>query len=178
MTSVQWNRRPSQLIHETCVVCQGDGLCRPCRASGRSGFYLHSPPRSAPLCSWCKGSGRCYSCLGSGRRLVFTPAISVLTSRSTPTSITLAAWSGAGWRTIPIASTVFCRSLDSQRGWVAWRVQTHYRDEGGVCFLFGSITGYSWEPIKGVHFRFDRKGRLVDPGAFLQWVRSVAEVQL
>ena len=39
-----------------CDICQSNGACTACKGSGRSGYFLQLPPRTAPPCRRCAGS--------------------------------------------------------------------------------------------------------------------------
>lgn len=149
-----------------CIGCLGTGECQACKGSGRSGYFLVAPPKSAKLCSWCSGNGRCRHCGGDGqiaeRVYRFQPYIYVETSLQRPTSITAAAFTGGTWRCIDIPSAVLRRTDEAQRGWVAWRVKSHYRENDGRCFLFGDIIGYLWRPSSDQRIPFDIRGNLVE----------------
>lgn len=153
-----------------CIYCDATGSCQPCKGSGRSGYFLVKPTNKANACWRCKGSGRCVRCYGLGQvgQTKFRPYIYVQGSRTTPTSITCAAFSGATWRYLDIPFCVSERSPDAQRGYVAWRVQTHYRSMHGECWLFGKIVRYWWRRSEDVSVAFDRHGRIiVDRGSSL-----------
>ena len=49
----------------------------------------------------------------------------------------------------------------ARKGWVAWRIQTHYKESQGKCFLFGVITSYWWRRAPGLNLQFDRRGPLI-----------------
>lgn len=70
------------------------------------------------------------------------PYIHVEHSRLFPESVTVACWTSAGWRFIPIPDWVLRRTPKAQLRWVSWRVRHHYRENHGKLFLFGNITGY------------------------------------
>ncbi len=148
-------------IMKRCVQCSGDGVCRPCKGCGRSGYFLEQPGPKAKRCPHCRGSGQCQGCRGSGRVLdrerSFFPSVFVFTSLTMPTSISCAAFTGAGWRRLPIPLRISERTHEAQRGWVRWRVQTHFRENGGKCPLF---TGYAWRYARGRSVHFDPRGAL------------------
>jgi hypothetical protein len=91
----------------------------------------------------------------------FKPYIYVEHSLRRPTSITGAAFTGAPWRIIKLPKSVLNRNADGQRGWVSWRVRTHFRENHGECFLFGRITGYSWQRTPGESVLLDTRGRIL-----------------
>lgn len=148
----------------TCKFCDGRGTCQPCRGCGRSGYFLVKPPNTAKTCPWCHGAGCCRNCGGTGETKspeeAFEPTIHVLTSLQTPTSITVAAFTGAPWRTIRIPRSVLQRSFAAQRGWVSWRAKRHFKDNGGQCRLFGDILGYIWRYSLTESARFDVRGNV------------------
>jgi hypothetical protein len=145
-----------------CLTCDATGRCLTCKGSGRSGYFLVDPGKSAKPCWRCHGSGKCEHCNGKGEteEAVFRPYIYVEHSRRVPTSITAAAFTGARWRFIDISGHVLRRNIEAQRGWVAWRVRRHYRENNGECFLFGSIAGYRWQLNSAECMRFDTRGRV------------------
>ena len=148
-----------------CERCDGTGVCPTCKGTGHSGYFLRQPPPWAPKCWRCHGNARCEMCEGLGEVADFYPWITVLTSRTRPTSISVAAFSGATWRFLTIPKSVLKRSYDQQRAWVCWRVRTHYKVEGGHCSLFGAITGYRWHFAPGQSKEFDVRGRTRRPTA-------------
>jgi hypothetical protein len=103
-----------------CEICQTKGACTACKGSGRSGYFLRLPPRTAPPRRRCTGSGKCPRCRGKGAVLAFEPYILVRTKSTRPTSISMAAFTGL-WRSIGIPYSILCRSFEAQRGWVAGR---------------------------------------------------------
>jgi hypothetical protein len=146
-----------------CLTCHATGRCLTCKGSGRSGYFLVEPSRNAKLCWCCEGSGICTLCNGKGEvaEAVFRPYIYVEHTRRVPTSITIAAFSGARWRFIDIPGHVLRLQMEAQRGWVAWCVRRHFRESDGECFLFGSIVGYRWQWISVECIRFDTRGRVI-----------------
>ena len=150
-------------VMKTCPQCTGDGKCHPCKGSGRSGYFLTAPGPDAKPCPHCIGSGRCRGCEGGGQVVdwsrSFSPCISVLTSEQVPRSISCAAITGAGWRSLPIPEAVQEQSHEAQLFWVSERVREHYQESNGRIPLFGSITGYSWRYARGQSSRFDTLGR-------------------
>ena len=150
-----------------CLNCQSTGKCPPCKATGRSGYFLREPPPTARPCWRCKGSGICLDCGGKGviAEPAFEPYIFVAASNPTPSSISIAAIAGTGWRRIVIPRAILRRTSEAQRGWVSWRVRKHYKENGGKCFLFGDIVSYVWTPSPGAGIRFDIKGKIVPDGA-------------
>jgi hypothetical protein len=93
----------------------------------------------------------------------FKPYIYVNHSLRIPTSITAAAFSGAHWRFLSIPLPVLDRSIDSQLGWVTWRMRTHCKEHGGKLALFGNITGYRWHRTADESLVFDCRGKSVAP---------------
>lgn len=85
-----------------CQRCEGRGKCPTCKGTGRSGYFLLKPQSWAPKCWRCDGTASCNRCKGSGEVADYTPWISVLTSLTRPTSISVAAFTGAAWRFIGI----------------------------------------------------------------------------
>jgi hypothetical protein len=51
--------------------------------------------------------------------------------------------------------------MEAQRGWVAWCVRRHFRENNGECFLFGSIVGYRWQRNSVDGIRFDTRGKVI-----------------
>ena len=151
----------AQRICARCEKCSGTGTCQPCRASGRTGFFLALSEDLKP-CPWCKGSACCDRCGGSGKVVLFEPYICVEHSLSTPLSITCAAFTGATWRFIRIPDEVLTLSDDGLLAWVSARVREHYRREGGKCPLYGDITGYRLVQAPGVSVRLDSEGQYVE----------------
>ena len=153
----------------TCIPCEGKGVCKACKGCGRTGYFLVEPPTTARACHWCVGTGRCKECGGKGEveesRYLFRPMIHVLTSLQTPTSITVAAFTGAPWRKIRIPDNVLLRSFAAQRGWISWRTKRHYKDSAGKCLLFGDILGYVWRHSPDETVRFDVRGNIVGEDA-------------
>jgi len=92
-------------------------------------------------------------------RKQFEPYIYVNHSLRTPTSITCAAITGAGWRYLPVLPSILGRSRDAQHGWVVWRVRRHFKENGGKLFLFGNITGYRWYLSATEILVFDCRGK-------------------
>jgi hypothetical protein len=144
-----------------CPICNASGRCQACRGSGRSGYFLVNPGTSAKPCWQCLGAGKCNFCGGKGEveKVLFAPYICVEHSLRIPASITIAAITGAHWRFIEIPLGVLARTVEAQRGWVAWRIRQHFRANKGMCFLFGSIVGYRWQQDAGRHIRFSTNGR-------------------
>ena len=150
-------------ITSPCCVCATTGMCPPCKGSGKSGYFLNLPSNSAPACPHCHGSGRCRRCRGAGfvTEAVFNPYIAIRTSRQRPTSISVAAITGATWRYIDIPRSLTKRKTEAQRGWVAWRVQTYFKSSLGKLLLFGDIVGYRWIRSPEVSIQLDVRGRLL-----------------
>jgi len=106
--------------NEPCEECGGTGVCRPCKGSGRSGWFHTARWKGSRPCPWCKGSGRCEQCGGSGKTgATFRPYIQVVGSLQRPASA-IAAITGAPWRFIEIPEDVLKRDEEAQRGWVSW----------------------------------------------------------
>jgi len=78
-----------------------------------------------------------------------------------PSSISAAAISGAGWRFINVPFHVLQKTTAEQYDWVGWRVQDHFRESKGECFLFGKITGYAYQLRREDYIRFDVEGNLI-----------------
>lgn len=162
----------SQLVYEPCIVCAANGECRHCLGTGQSGQLVRMS-KNTRACWRCQGTGLCFNCKGQKQSLVFAPYIELESSQSRPISITLAAFSGAGWRHIKIPPRILTRSLDQQRGWAAWRVQSHFKAERGLCPLFGIITGYRWYPFRRAFVCLDRCGRLREPDKYNDIIAGV-----
>jgi hypothetical protein len=148
-----------------CNRCIGTGVCLTCKGTGHSGYFLRQLPPWAPECWRCHGTARCLLCEGSGEVADYDPWITVLTSLTRPTSISVAAFTGASWRFVEIPRSILERTHDQQRSWVSWRVRTHYKLEDGQCSLFGDITGYRWHFASGQSIEFDIRGRIRRPTA-------------
>lgn len=88
----------------------------------------------------------------------FNEYIYVEHSLRRPTSITVAAFTGASWRFIQIPKAVLQRDAEAQSGWVSWRVRKHFRESNGECLLFGSITGYRWQRTREDCVLLDTRG--------------------
>jgi hypothetical protein len=146
-----------------CMKCNATGQCQTCNGSGRSGYFLVDPGKSAKPCWRCHGSCNCDLCQGKGEvtEEVFRPYIYVEHSLRIPTSITVAAFTGATWRFIKIPERVLRREAEAQRGWVAWRVRRHFLQNAGVLFLFGAIVGYRWQRNLLDGIRFDTRGKVI-----------------
>jgi hypothetical protein len=146
-----------------CRVCGGDGGCQACKGSGKSGFHLHHPGAFAKRCWRCEGSGHCAQCQGFGEieEPAFQPYIYVYAERTRPTSIAMAAVSGAPWRYIEIPHRILSRGQEQQRAWVSWCVRTHYLRSHKELTLFGRILSYGWRLADGSTIRFDTQGRVV-----------------
>jgi hypothetical protein len=140
-----------------CVVCEGAGTCRACKGSGKSGYFLAHPGPLGKSCPHCNGSGNCPHCdaFGEVEDPVFRPYIYVEAERTRPTSIAMAAISGAPWRFIWIPRRILKRDHEQQRGWVSWCIRRHYRESNGECTLFGSILSYRWKFDPHNTLRFD-----------------------
>lgn len=150
-------------IVKGCAVCQGLGRCLTCKGRSFSGYFLNTPSKPAPPCWRCAGTGNCRSCGGTGSFSTDPRQsyIHVVSSRVSPTSISMAAVTGASWRRIALPSAIRQRPFKAQRGWVSWRIRMHYKKESGVCPLFGTIIGYCWVLTPEVKMRFDTDGRLL-----------------
>jgi hypothetical protein len=146
-----------------CQRCQGTGICPTCKGTGHSGYFLRQPSPWAPKCWRCDATALCDICGGSGEVADYDPWITVLTSLTRPTSISVAAFTGATWRFLDIPKSVLNRTHKQQRAWVSWRVRTHYKIEDGQCPLFGVITGYDWHFAPGQSIEFDVRGRTRRP---------------
>jgi hypothetical protein len=114
-------------------------------------------------------------CEGMGEVADYDPWITVLTSLTRPTSISVAAFTGATWRFLDIPKSILNRTHYQQSGWVSWRVRTHHRIEEGRCLLFGDITGYRWHFAPGQSTEFDIRGRVRRPLASA--IEGVASLQ-
>jgi hypothetical protein len=148
-----------------CERCDGTGVCPTSKGTGHSGYFLRQPPPWAPKCWRCDGTARCEMCEGSGEVADYNPWITVLTSLTRPTSISVAAFTGATWRFLDIPKWILQRSHDQQRGRVSWRVRTHYKVEDGQCSLFGAITSYRWHSAPEQSIEFGPRGRTRRPTA-------------
>jgi hypothetical protein len=148
-----------------CQRCEGTGICPTCKGTGHSGYFLRQLPPWASKCWRCHGTARCQVCEGSGEVADYDPWITVLTSLTRPTSISVAAFTGATWKSLSIPKAILERTYDQQRGWVSWRVRAHYRVEEGKCALFGDITGYRWHFALEQSMEFDVRGRARRPRA-------------
>ncbi len=150
------------MIH--CVKCDGTGVCLRCRGCGRTGFFLRLPAPTAPACQHCKGSGRCPNCHGEGKlpEPVYRPDIYVRTSLTTPTSITIAAITGATWRYLSVPVEVPGWPEEEQVEYVGRQCREHYNNQGGKLKLFGDITGYVYRPRRGEYVAFGTDGRIVE----------------
>jgi hypothetical protein len=146
-----------------CMSCKATGQCQTCNGSGRSGYFLVDPGKSAERCWRCYGSSKCDRCGGKGEleESEFRPYIHVEHALRIPTSITAAALTGARWRFVEIPGQVLRRKIEAQRGWVAWRIRRHFRENNGECFLFGSIVGYRWQRNSVNGIRFDTRGKVI-----------------
>lgn len=153
-------------VSKPCVRCTGDGVCRACKGSGRSGYFLRPPGPEAPSCPHCRGSAHCPLCRGSGQLIdwerSFRPKIRIETSLQVPTSISMAAITGLGSRSLDIPPEVLDLGYEEQRDWVGQRVRTHYKESGGRYPLFGEIVGYAWHYARGESLRFDTQGHFVE----------------
>jgi hypothetical protein len=147
----------------TCLKCNGSGDCQPCRGTGLSGSAPWRPVApGARLCPWCLGSKCCDRCVGmrTTHDDAFRPYISVQHSERVPRPIFVAALTGAPWRFLQIPSSVMTRSEPAQLAYVSWRCRTHYRDEHGICYLFGRITAYEWVKGRMETITLDIRGRV------------------
>jgi hypothetical protein len=72
----------------------------------------------------------------------------------------MAAFTGALWRFIYIPHKIFWRSFDAQRGWVAWRIRKHHKENGGDRPLFGQIVGYVLVRSNDSRIYFDAREQL------------------
>jgi hypothetical protein len=146
-----------------CQRCEGTGVCPTCRGTGRSGYFLLQPPSWTPKCcaamemqaaQFAKARVRCLTTIPGSLSLL--PCPDLRPSR----------WQrsrGPTWRFLSIPRLILMRSHDQQRGWVSWRVRTHYKLENGQCLLFGAITGYRWHFAPGQSTEFDIRGRTRTP---------------
>jgi hypothetical protein len=107
-TAVDW------VMAINCAKCEGTGLCLRCHASGRRGFFWKMPPPTAPKCEHCAGSGCCPNCKGVGQvpGFVWEPQIFVQSESTRPSSISVAAFSGAGWRYIHVPPRVLAKTKE------------------------------------------------------------------
>lgn len=158
-----------------CLTCCGGGRCIQCRGLGRAGLIRSNHPADSFPCWRCSGNGTCSACCGEGKVRSFRPHIKVETSRRNPTSISVAAFSGAPWRFLSIPKAILRRSIDEQRGWCSWRIQRYHRDEGPMCPLFGRIIGYSWRPTSGTSIGMNHHGALLDREPYEELIRLVKE---
>jgi hypothetical protein len=142
-----------------CKRCEASGICPTCKGTGLSGYFLRKPPSWAPKCWCCHGTARCEMCEGSGEVADYHPWITVLTFLIRRTSISVAAFTGASWRFLDIPHSILNREHNEQRAWVAWRVRTHYKAEGGRCWSFDEIIGYRWHFAPKQSIEFDVRGR-------------------
>lgn len=53
--------------------------------------------------------------------------------------------------------------MEEQYDWVGWRIQDHYRESERICFLFGKITGYAYQPTLSEYIPFDITGNWLEP---------------
>ncbi len=150
------------MIH--CLKCDGTGTCLRCKGCGRAGFFVKLPPPNAPACQHCKGSGRCPQCHGDGQlpEPIYRPDIYICTSLTTPTSITIAAITGATWRYLSVPVEVPGWPDEQQLEFVGRRCREHYQEQRGKLTLFGEILGYVYRPRRGVYRSFSIDGRIVD----------------
>lgn len=93
--------------------------------------------------------------------IVWQPEIYVQSESRRPSSISVAAFAGAGWRYIHVPERVLAKTLKEQFDWVGWCIQDHYQKSKGECFLFGKITGYAYRPRREDYIKFDVGGNLV-----------------
>jgi hypothetical protein len=149
------------MIH--CVKCEGTGTCLRCKGCGRKGFFLRLPPPTATACLHCKGSGRCPECNGKGElpEPVYEPEITVRTSLSMPTSISMAAFTGARWRSFSVPAEVADWPEEKQLEEVGLRCRHHFEQQGGRLSFFGNIVGYAWHPRPAEWIRLDINGRVI-----------------
>lgn len=148
-----------------CATCNGTGICQPCRGSGRSGNSPFWRPENVfTLCSWCRGAKACRQCNGTGNisEPQFRPYIHVERSLLMPTSVTVAAFTGARWRFVTIPDHVLSGGEDEQLNWIAERVRAHFRENGGKLLLFGEITRYRWVKTPGVSVMLDTDGNVIE----------------
>jgi hypothetical protein len=157
-----------------CERCDGTGVCPTCKGTGKSEYFLVKPPSWAPKCWRCHGTASCEMCEGTGEVADYDPWITVLTSLTRPTSISVAAFTGATWRFLDIPKSVLKRTHEQQSGWVSWRVRTHCRFEQGRCLLFGAIIGYRWHFAPGQSTEFDIRGKHRRPTG--PWTEGVASL--
>jgi hypothetical protein len=91
----------------------------------------------------------------------FVPYIYVEHSLRRPTSVTVAAFTGAPWRFIGIPKSILLRDDEAQCGWVSWCVRKHCRENHCECLLFGSIIGYRWQRSHETCVLLDPRGRMI-----------------
>lgn len=135
----------------------------------RSACFLRQPESSATACWRRKGTGRCKGCAGKGqtKQPRFKPYVYVEGSRTMPLSITAAAFTGATWRYLFLSANVVARPSAAQRGWVSWRIQTHYRETGagGNASCLGNIVRYWWRLDAKTSIPSDHRGGAIDEPA-------------
>jgi hypothetical protein len=85
----------------------------------------------------------------------------VLAESTRPASITVAAMSGARWRSIDVPPHAQAKRWEDQLAWVGWCVQDHFRESKGRSFLFGSIQSYLYYFNPKDWVEFDPGGNLI-----------------
>jgi hypothetical protein len=125
-----------------CEICQAKGACTACKGSGRSGYFLRLPPRTAPPCRRCAGSGKCPRCLGKGAVLAFEPYILVRTESRRSTSISMAAFTVRCGASSTFRTRYFGgASRHSGVGWHGEFADTTRRRRGNaLCSAASSVT--------------------------------------
>jgi hypothetical protein len=96
---------------------------------------------------------------------IYEPHSYVETSLKTPLSISLAAFTGLGWRHIAIPDATLALTDSELLAWVSERVRRHYIDEKGKCSLWGDIVGYEFAEAPHVSVHFDIEGKRVEAKA-------------
>jgi hypothetical protein len=79
-----------------------------------------------------------------------------------PTSITIAAITGATWRYLSVPIEVPEWPVEAQVEYVGRRCHEHYKKQEGKLKLFGDITGYMYRPRLGEYVAFRTDGRIVE----------------
>ena len=153
----------------SCVKCDGTGTCLRCRGCGPRGVLPQTPAShraSLPTLQRQRAVPKL-----PRRRKAFgadlRPDIYVSTSLSTPTSITIAAITGATWRYLPVPDEIPGWPEEDQVEFVGRMCREHYLEQCGKLTLFGEILGYIYRPRRGVYRSFNIDGRTVDDASDL-----------